>query len=229
MKLSKTRIQKLLSGVEVKSFGAVSSTNGLARSEGANTLIIASCQTSGRGRSGKSFRSYRGGLYFTLVLPYDNAALLTVRAAAALASAIEEESGVRCGIKWINDLYLGDKKAAGILAESFMRGEERLIALGMGLNYSKDGFPKDISGFACPLGLKTKRTAEKIVAKTVQTLLLGGFNRDYYLSRSTTIGRAVTFTENGETLTGTACGITEEGYLIVEGNHIISSAESIVK
>ena len=83
--------------------------------------VVATKQTAGRGRLGRSFLSKRGGVYFSIVLhpkkQEKETLFITVAAAVAAARAIESVSGKKCDIKWVNDIYINGKKVCGILAE----------------------------------------------------------------------------------------------------------------
>ncbi len=103
------------------------------------TLILAEAQTAGRGRSGKRWSSARGtGIWLTLVeRALDPAAisLLALRLGIAAADALQPFAEAPIGIKWPNDLYLGRRKLAGILAEARWRdGSPEWVAIGMGVN-----------------------------------------------------------------------------------------------
>ena len=86
-------------------------------------LIIANEQTKGRGRLGRSFWSPPStGLYMTLAFRpnfgLDKAMLITTIAAVAVCRAMDQVTGLRPKIKWVNDIYLGDKKVCGIMTEA---------------------------------------------------------------------------------------------------------------
>ena len=122
------------------------------------TVVIAQSQTDGRGRMGRSFHSPEGsGLYFSLILrpncSADRLMHLTCAAAVAACDAIERSSGVRPGIKWINDLVLEGKKLGGILTELIFGNDGTVSAaiIGIGINCGTEAFPEEIQGFACSL------------------------------------------------------------------------------
>ena len=112
-------------------FSTVGSTNDAAlalaeRGDAEGAIVIASSQTAGRGRRGRAWHSPAGsGLYVSVVLaparareePDRATALLTLTAGVAIAEAIERVTGLAPAIKWPNDLLVGRRKLAGILAE----------------------------------------------------------------------------------------------------------------
>lgn len=106
------------------------------------TVLAAHCQSSGRGRIGRSFASPKdGGLYFTLLLRPDfspaQSSILTPTAAVAMAEAIESVCGIAPQIKWVNDLYLNERKICGILTETVPDKSGKAIdyvLIGIGVN-----------------------------------------------------------------------------------------------
>ncbi len=150
-------------GFEALVYESVGSTNTelarLAREGTAEyTAVIAQAQTAGRGRGEHSFFSPRGsGVYFSLLLrprfPAETAAkLITPAAAVAAARAIEAVSGRNARIKWVNDIFVGGKKACGILTEAEAGANGRLnwAIPGIGINVSEPegGYPGELSGTA---------------------------------------------------------------------------------
>lgn len=128
------------------------------------TVLLARRQSSGRGRMGRSFHSPSGtGLYMSILLvptvPPAEALALTTAAAAATAEAADAiraqnfQPDTPVGIKWVNDLYLEDKKICGILAEAALTPDASAMSwavIGIGINLlpPKDGFPAELSGSA---------------------------------------------------------------------------------
>ena len=128
----------------------VTSTNTVLREMAANGapegyVLAAEEQTAGKGRQGRSFHSpAKHGVYFSLLmrpgLRAVDAALITSAAAVAVSRAIEDIFGVRTGIKWVNDLFVGDKKVCGILTEAAFDMESGLVesvVLGIGINITR--------------------------------------------------------------------------------------------
>ena len=117
-------------------------------------VFIAEEQTGGRGRLGRTFHSARGGVYISfLIYPRTSAeaaTALTAYAAVKLAEVVKQLVGVEPKIKWVNDLYLGDKKLAGILTEGGLNpdGELAFAVCGIGINLAKDALPEELSSIA---------------------------------------------------------------------------------
>ena len=115
------------------------------------TLILAETQTAGRGRSGKRWASAAGaGIWLTLVersLDPATISLLALRLGIAAADALQSFAEAAIGIKWPNDLYLGRRKLAGILAEARWRdGSPEWVAIGMGVNVVPPADVPDAAG-----------------------------------------------------------------------------------
>ncbi len=121
------------------------------------TVVIAEEQTQGRGRQGRHFFSPPStGLYMSVLLrPQEEVSplLITTAAAVAVAQAVEEITGVTAQIKWVNDIYCGDKKVCGILTEGAFypnRSDLQYAVLGIGVNIAapSTGFPQEIQNRA---------------------------------------------------------------------------------
>lgn len=131
-------------------YDVIDSTNKKAKelaAEGAvhGTLVVANEQTDGRGRYGRSFESPKNtGIYMSLIirpqeLTYNDPTIVTAYAAVVVSNVIEELTGKKIGIKWVNDLFYNEKKVCGILTEAvtdFESGQIEWIVLGIGLNIS---------------------------------------------------------------------------------------------
>ena len=88
-------------------------------------VIIAEEQTGGIGRLGRSWVSPIGGVWITVVLkpriPIDRVFMVTMAGSVAVARAIRKEFDLGALIKWPNDIYIGDKKVAGLILEPLMQ------------------------------------------------------------------------------------------------------------
>lgn len=120
-------------------------------------LIVSEEQTAGRGRLGRNFYSPAGkGIYMTLAfrpqLGLDQAMLVTTMTAVAVCRAFEATTGLHPKIKWVNDIYLNEKKVCGILTEAetnFETGEIQKMIVGIGINCFEDGaMPEEIRDVA---------------------------------------------------------------------------------
>jgi BirA family biotin operon repressor/biotin-[acetyl-CoA-carboxylase] ligase len=142
-------------------FDTVESTNKTAKEiamEGNEdgSVIVANGQTKGRGRQNRSFYSPKDtGVYMSYILrPQDDANIynvVTVAACIAVCRAIYKLTGIECGIKWVNDIFLNGKKICGILTEGSFdleNGRINLVIIGIGINVSTKDFPEDLEAVA---------------------------------------------------------------------------------
>ena len=124
-------------------FGQLGSTfdvaHRLAPDAPSGTLVLADEQTAGRGRHGRRWASAPGaGVWLTLVeRPTDARALdvLALRCGLYAAEALDALAHAPVALKWPNDLFVRDRKLAGILIETRWRGTAPdWVAIGFGLN-----------------------------------------------------------------------------------------------
>lgn len=219
--------------VDLFVFDTIDSTNNEAKrmvSSGYSgcALVIAGEQTGGRGRLGRSFYSPADtGIYLSLILqPKDSISkVMRITAAAALAvcTAIEELSGLCPTIKWVNDIYLGNRKICGILSEAVTdieSGTVQSVVVGIGINITTSDFPAEISDRAGPIGMAISRP---LLAAAVCDRLLDLWERlsdpalmEDYRRRSMVIGKEIDFYLGQVKRTGKVAGIDDDGGLLVE-------------
>jgi BirA family biotin operon repressor/biotin-[acetyl-CoA-carboxylase] ligase len=137
------------------------------------TTVVAEAQTSGRGRYGREWFSPAGaGLYVSIVLrpSHDHslakranpAALLTLACGVAIAEGIRSATGLPVEIKWPNDVVIGRRKLAGVLAEAAVQaGVLPFIVLGFGVNLNTAAYPPELSARATSLEAETGRTPDR--------------------------------------------------------------------
>ena len=247
MALSKEKILKnLKSNAAVHVYDCVGSTNDEAKREAAVNkgahIYAASRQTAGRGRRGHGFYSPEGtGLYMTLSLPVSGKAAdiqrLTCAAAVAVCEAAEELGDVKPMIKWVNDIFVDGRKAAGILAELYCRevNTPSAVIIGIGINLKTESFPEDIAATAGNIGdIEPNALCARISDKLIDYYgrLHDNSIIEKYTRRSLCVGRLVTFVRDGKEITAPAVGIDSEGGLIVDigGERLVlNSGEISVK
>jgi len=225
-------------------FTTIGSTNDVAAilaaaPSGEGTVVIADAQTAGRGRRGHSWFSPPGaGLYVSVVLapgragraPDRATSLLTLSAGVALTEAIERISGLAPAIKWPNDLLIGRRKLAGILAEAVAgpaAGAVTSVVLGYGINVSAAAYPADLSDRATSLESELGRPIDRAALCAETLAALAARYRDLLDARFDAIldawrarapgsrGAAVAWDEPGGARTGTTAGVDEMGALLV--------------
>jgi BirA family biotin operon repressor/biotin-[acetyl-CoA-carboxylase] ligase len=153
------------------------------------TVVIADEQTAGRGRRGhRWFSPPLSGLYVSVLLtparasrsPDRATALLTLAAGVALSEAIETVTGLRPDIKWPNDLRIGRRKLAGILADGIVAGRTAdegrsavtQVVLGYGINVGHMAYPPELARQATSLESELGRAIDRatLCAETLATL-----------------------------------------------------------
>ncbi|GAX89763.1 biotin--[acetyl-CoA-carboxylase] ligase [Effusibacillus lacus] len=200
------------------------------------TLVIADCQTGGKGRRGKAWFSPPGtGIWMSLILrphlPLAQAPQLTLVAAVAVGQVLSDLAGHRAGIKWPNDILFEDRKCCGILTEMNMESEEItrvIVGIGINVNQTEIEFPDELRDIATSLRIVAGRPFHR--AKVVQRILerfellydqyaeYGSFApiREQWKQQSITLGRYVSAHTPRGLLTGLAVDIDEMGALVLE-------------
>ena len=179
------------------------------------TLMIADRQIAGKGRLGRSFYS-EGGLYMSILLPYreETNAFLTPAAAIAVARAIEDLTGKAALVKWVNDVFVENRKVCGILAESVVTQDGRRIVLGIGVNLDSESanFPEELSGIAGAIGAERSELAAHILRYLFDLTDSGDLPsiRREYRKRCFLVGREVTVHKESGCRKATVLGLTED-------------------
>lgn len=122
------------------------------------TVIYADEQTAGHGRMNRSFYSpNQTGIYMSLIYSpapekaITNPALITASTAVAVCRILDAEFSISSQIKWVNDIYLNDKKICGILTEGHIdlaAGSISAAVIGIGINLFTQSFPEEIQNKA---------------------------------------------------------------------------------
>jgi BirA family biotin operon repressor/biotin-[acetyl-CoA-carboxylase] ligase len=230
-------------GQNIEYYRTLQSTNEQAKAaadQGApeGTLVVAESQEEGKGRLGRQWFSPEGsGIYATVVLrpplKPEQAPGFTLMAAAALAQAVQQVTGMAPGIKWPNDLLLAGKKFCGILTE--MKAEmDRIhyLVIGTGINVNMDPqlFPAEFRDTATSIKKELGQEVSRIrllsaYLKSMETLyriyLEQGLSPiiEEWKAWSITLGQSVTLTSGHEVFRGRAIDIAGNGGLVVLGDN----------
>ena len=229
------RTEKL--GRKLDVFKTIDSTNNFAKSlalslDFGNYCRSVFCSKLCKGRMGKNFYSPLGmGIYMSVIirpkLSVEHSLLITSCAAVAVAEAIEKVSGIDCKIKWVNDIYAGNKKLCGILTEASVDVEQgglEYAVVGIGLNVQNVTFPKNVADIATSIKLETNENVSRsLLAAEILNSLEEKLSNitdksfiDEYRRRSNIIGKRIEITQ-GEKITHADClGIDEYGRLLVK-------------
>lgn len=239
--LNEELIKKYLRRSEIipQVYRSIVSTNTVAKAMAEDgcpegTLLLADHQSGGRGRIGKQFFSPDGvGLYMSLVLrpkmSASDALRITACAAVSTAEAIEEVTGITMGIKWVNDLFMGNKKVCGILTEASFNIENGGLdyaVLGIGINVfdPKGGFGElsNIAGALLPYTDDTCDLRCQLAAAVADRFfdryenlsneeLLADYRKWLFI-----LGKQIHVLRNGDMIPATAINVDERFRLEVE-------------
>lgn len=199
------------------------------------TVIIAGRQSAGRGRLGRSFFSpEEKGIYMSILLrpeiALERSVLITSMAAVAVARATERVGGVAAKIKWVNDIFINNRKACGILTEAGINAEAGTLdyaVLGIGINVGFMEFPEDLREIAtsvsneCGFAVSKEILLEEILKELevwYPTLWNGNFLEENR-KRSLLLGKEIRVVDENHPEGGysaKAVDINDLGYLIIE-------------
>lgn len=196
-------------------------------------IVWADFQTAGRGQRGHTWQSRAGeNLTFSVVLeptflPVTEQFMLLEAVALALTDFFAS-LGVKTAVKWTNDIYVGDKKAVGILIEhSYAGGKLARTIVGIGININQTDFPSDIPNPVSLALLTGKRYEleallrdfEQSLAHRYEQLRRGEWDAlqsDYHSALYRRDERHIYALPNGEKFGGIIRGVKPQGELVVE-------------
>lgn len=235
----KSRLSSLVIGRKIHFLDEVDSTNTYAAKlvqKGATEgeVVIADCQTSGRGRMDREWHSPPGKNLFTSIIlkPLINpssASQVTLMAGVAVAELTSEFCPGRVTLKWPNDVLIDRKKVCGILTEMKTKGENIdyvIVGIGININMERRDFPEELQGSSTSL---KNETAEHIsrtdlaaglynyFEKWYHTLITGGFDsiRDRWMKYSGVIGREIEVRARNGRKRGRVVGLDDMGALMI--------------
>ena len=195
-------------------------------------LVVAQCQTSGRGRRGRQWLSpANGGLYLSLGMPFSNSAkdlqAVSLVTAISVANGISQLNDVKLQLKWPNDVLASNKKLAGILLERHVAKAESYIVFGIGVNLDlsdaqRESIDRPIADLKSLTNLKLE---PELLAATIVNELVASLDRfldsrfapfkglwndyDRYAESDIVIDNG------GERLIGKSMGVNEAGSLML--------------
>jgi BirA family biotin operon repressor/biotin-[acetyl-CoA-carboxylase] ligase len=199
-------------------------------------LLVAEVQTAGRGRLGRDWHSDGSSLTFSLGLPLQMADWSGLSLAVGVSVAASLHPALQ--LKWPNDIWLQQRKLAGILIETASIGTLRYAVIGVGVNIT----PREALGLATPpawlqellVGIDAPQTLSRLAAPLVLAVKrfegqgLEPFLESFH-ARDALAGRYVTLSDG---TSGQARGVDSSGALLVHtsaGLKKINSAEVSVR
>lgn len=218
-------------------FNAIESTNLEAKKLGIEghkngTLIVADEQVKGRGRFGRTFVSPKGkGIYLSMILRPDNmdiqeVSFSTILTVVGVVRALKKFTDQDIQIKWVNDLYIDNKKVSGILTELVSDAESGNVdfivtGIGININAKPEDFPRDLRRIASSVQVNDA-TRNEIIAEIANQVLnvFKKFDKakiiEEYKKNQLLIGKNISYEKDGEVKIGVAKDIDKDGSLVVE-------------
>lgn len=209
------------------------------------SLVVADHQTAGRGRMGRSWFSRPGSsLLFSLVLRpsvvVEDLTIINLAVASALCGALIEV-GAEPRVKWPNDVLVGGRKVAGILAESEValgRAVSVIVGVGVNVNIDEKEFPSEITKTATSVSSEIGREVDRLELlriflqsfSLIYEAIPGGRPErilDVYRPLCDTIGRKVRVEMNDRTIEATATGLDPTGGLILDNGEVVRAGEVV--
>lgn len=219
--------------LDIYVFDEIDSTNTEAKRRIMNDgltsgLFVANKQTAGRGRSGHTFYSPENtGVYFSYVFTpakgIQVATHATTKAAVCVCRAISDLYGIEPSIKWVNDIYINERKVCGILAEAITNGgiDHGSVVVGIGINISTQDFPDDIMSTAGAISVGSNVSRNTLVARVISYLHEETENIEdnsyikYYRQHSMLTGNDITYYEKETQKSATVLDVDDEAGLVV--------------
>ncbi|NVY96942.1 biotin--[acetyl-CoA-carboxylase] ligase [Lactobacillus sp. DCY120] len=196
------------------------------------TIFAAEEQSQAYGRRGRAFYApAKTGLYCSLILPnptndWPSAGLLTTSIAVLIARVLEEFfPQEKIKLKWVNDLYVGQRKVGGILTEAVLDLESSSTAafvIGFGLNLTTANFPQDLMTKVRGIDPSGKIDRNLLLAHLIE-VLINNYLRladaqllDEYRQRSLLLNKEVSLQLGSQMASGVVQGIDDQGGLIIK-------------
>ena len=212
------------------------------------TSVLADEQRAGRGRRGRSWASPPGaGMYLSIIVRDQGLGaqvpLVTLAAGVAVAEAVVDVSGLPVELKWPNDIVIGRpwRKLAGILCEASALGTSQgVMVVGVGVNLQRAAYPPEVAGRATSLDAECDRPVA-LVDLVVATLSrvrehvghLREGRRAAVLERWRQFGRdaldnrPVAWQDGHGARRGLACGVSDDGALLVRATDPVSGQSGV--
>lgn len=191
------------------------------------TVFITQRQTKGRGRMKRIWQSSDGGLYFTVVvrpsIPLIHVGLVNLAAAVDMAELLHSSYGIDAGVKWPNDILVGDRKICGVLSQMEAEGDQ-LIHVNVGIGLNVNNSPEIEEPAAASLKSLLGRSLPR---RKILEAFLDAFERrithfspsdviEKWRVMNVTLGQKVRIVTFNGRIEGIAVDVDEQGGLIVD-------------
>jgi len=229
----KTNLVTARIGKKILIYKSTASTNDIAHKyadggeKNDGLVVLAEHQTAGRGRRGNKWFDGKSKSILCSILLFEKKIapdLMSLIAAVACAEAIDKCRRHQAKIKWPNDIFVNDKKIAGILIEK--KTKYYIIGIGINCHQQPDDFPEDIAQIATSVDIESRMHCDR---NLLIKRLLFGFERSLGIAqenpdeivekwheRSMLNGRHITVEHNGKQFTGVCLGVEPSEGLILQ-------------
>ena len=191
--------------------------------------IISKVQTHGKGRVNKTWSSPHGGLYVTRIIKsdkinYSNLGQFSILSSVIVAKSVESFLlGKKVSLKWPNDVFIDDKKVAGILIQSITRKKRLFVIVGIGINvfkpYSANNEYSYIENFN--RGVQLDLCFETLLKNLKEMINNWGYGvnfnevKEFWLSRCNHIGKKIIVKTSNTSKEGLFESIDDNGNLLL--------------
>jgi BirA family transcriptional regulator, biotin operon repressor / biotin---[acetyl-CoA-carboxylase] ligase len=199
------------------------------------TVVIAECQTNGKGRLNRQWQSPPGcNIYASIALrpPIEPvyAPQITLMTGVAVAELLSGYCNGAVTLKWPNDVQIGGKKVCGILAEMSVSSGDNVdfvvVGIGINVNIRKNDFDESIRDTATSVAEEVGEYISRLdlAAKLFNgfdnlytRLLTSGFGsiKDAWLSYCNMVGKHARVIFRNDTESGKVLGIDDFGALMI--------------
>lgn len=234
---------QLNQSANVQTFKTINSTNTYLKEYlGTHSLtkplaVVAENQTNGYGRFKRNFYSpTHGGIYLSVAVPLNsqplNPSLVTTSIAIGVIHALQKFFPKQVfNVKWVNDLYIGHKKIAGILTEATADLESLTpteLVIGVGINLTTQNFPKELKSKVRAISDTLPADLNQIAAELINNLLkvLNDYEDGHYLQeyrqRLNLLNKQIDMQIGQELIHGEVVDLSNDGGLIIKDkqNHL---------
>lgn len=200
-----------------------------------HTVIVANNQIKGKGQRGNSWHSKKGeNLTFSIIAyPSHIHASAQFIISECISLALAQVVSTYCKhvtIKWPNDIYVNNKKIAGILIEHMLIGQHiQSSIIGVGLNCNQTQFPDFLPNptslaLCCNKQFSLQTILQKVLTEFEilykKTLIKNTIHSDY-IENLYMKNKLHTFQDNKGTFLGRIRDVNKQGLLIIEDNQKI--------
>lgn len=189
-------------------------------------IIRAASQTAGVGRGKNTWHSPSGGLWLSFDFFHSRAVpSFPLYVGFCLHKLLTRSFGLsQLSVKWPNDIYLEDKKLAGILCQQWQNPPRYLISLGLNTNLEPDDVLLELNAANLSSYIKMPVSNDCLADLLVRSVshhsgLLASPQTyiNYCAARLHGLGREAEVENGNETLLGRIAGLTDAGFLLLDG------------